>query len=162
MTVESNRHPRRWAPEWIAVLTLTVAIVALGGGLFASLNAMEGRIREDMRAMESRIHEDMGSMEKHLREDMVTMEKRIREDMGAMEIRIREDMALREERIRKDMGAGENRIREDVRDLRGDVGTLRERVTRLEVRFDEEFPPRPASTPSSATRRTSPPQPERL
>ena len=151
MTVESNGHPRRWAPEWIAVLTLTVAIVALGGGLFASLNAMEGRIREDMRAMESRIHEDTGSME-----------KRIREDMSAMEIRIREDMALREERIRKDMGAGENRIREDVRDLRGDVGTLRERVTRLEVRFDEEFPPRPASTPSSATRRTSPPQPERL
>ena len=71
-------------------------------------------------------------------------------------------MALREERIRKDMGAGENRMREDVYELRGDVGTLRERVMRLEVRFDEEFPPRTASAPSSATRRTNPPQPVRL
>ena len=129
MTVESNGHPRRWAPEWIAVLTLAVAILALGGGLFASLSSMEGRIREDMRAMESRI---------------------------------REDMVMQEERIREDMEAGENRIREDVRELRGDVGTLRERVTRLEVRFDEEFPPRPASVPSSAARRTSPPQHVRL
>ena len=129
MTVESNGHPRRWAPEWIAVLTLAVAILALGGGLFASLNSMEGRIREDMRAMESRI---------------------------------REDMVMQEERIREDMEAGENRIREDVRELRGDVGTLRERVTRLEVRFDEEFPPHPAAAPSSATRRTSPPQHVRL
>ena len=136
MTVESNGHPRRWAPEWIAVLTLAVAILALGGGLFASLSSMEGRIREDMRAM--------------------------REDMRAMESRIREDMVMQEERIREDMEAGENRIREDVRELRGDVGTLRERVTRLEVRFDEEFPPRPASVPSSAARRTSPPQQVRL
>ena len=49
MTNESNARPRRWAPEWIAILTLAVAIIALGGGLFAALNAMEIRIREDVR-----------------------------------------------------------------------------------------------------------------
>ena len=79
MTDRTDGHPRRWAPEWIAVLTLAVAIVALGGGLFASMNGMEGRIREDMRAME-------------------------------------------------------DRIREDIREIRGDVGALRERVSRLDER----------------------------
>ena len=79
MTDRTDGHPRRWAPEWIAVLTLAVAIVALGGGLFASMNGMEGRIREDMRAME-------------------------------------------------------DRIREDIREIRGDVGVLRERVSRLDER----------------------------
>ena len=57
--------------------------------------------------------------------------------------------------IREDMGTMEHRVRE----LRGDVGMLRERVagldqrvvhldqrlSRLEIRFDEEFPPGAAS-----------------
>ena len=85
MKVEGNASPRRWAPEWIAVLTLAVAIVGLGGGMFTSLNAMEARLRADMRAME-------------------------------------------------------NRLREDMREVRADLGNLRERLTRLETRFDEEFP----------------------
>ncbi len=103
MKVEDNASPRRWAPEWIAVLTLAVAIIALGGGLFTSLNAMESRLRGDLQEM---------------REDMRLMEARVREDMGSME----------------------DRIREDVREVRADLGNLRERVTRLETRFDEEFP----------------------
>lgn len=81
MKVEGNASPRRWAPEWIAVLTLAVAIVGLGGGMFTSLNAMETRLRADMQV-----------------------------------------------------------IREDMQEVRADVGSLRERVTRLETRFDEEFP----------------------
>ena len=92
MTLESKAHPRRWAPEWIAVLTLAVAIGGLGGGMFTSLNAMEARLRADVQI--------------------------IREDMRAME----------------------NRLREDMREVRADLGNLRERVTRLETRFDEEFP----------------------
>lgn len=94
MTVGGNANSRRWAPEWIAVLTLAVAIVALGGSLFASLNAMEARLRGDLQEM--------------------------REDMRAMEARVREDM----------------------REVRADLGTVRERVTRLEARFDEEYPRR--------------------
>ena len=113
-----STHHRRWAPEWIAVLTLAVAIIALGGGLFASLNAMEGRISDDMRAMENGIREDMRAIE--------------------------------------------SGIREEVRELRGDVGTLRERVSRLEVRFDEEFPPRAASVPLPPSGRASPPRRTRL
>ena len=103
MSDGSSGHHRRWAPEWIAVLTLAVAIIALGGGLFASLNAMEGRIRDDMRTL--------------------------RGDMQAMESGIREDMRGMESGIRKDMRAMESGIREDVRELRGDVGMLRERVS---------------------------------
>ena len=108
MTVEGNANRRRWAPEWIAVLTLAVAIVALGGSLFASLNAMEARLRGDLQAM--------------------------REDMRAMEVRIREDMR-----------SSEARIREDMREVRSDLGTVRERVARLEARFDEEYPRRTRS-----------------
>ena len=147
MSDGSSGHHRRWAPEWIAVLTLAVAIIALGGGLFASLNAMEGRIRDDMRT---------------LRGDMQAMERGIREDMRGMESGIREDMRAMESGIRKDMRAMESGIRGDVRELRGDVGTLRERVSRLEVRFDEEFPPRAASVPSPTTGEAGPPQHTRL
>ena len=136
MKVEGNASPRRWAPEWIAVLTLAVAIVALGGSLFSSLNAMETRLRGDLQEM----REDMRLMEARIREDMRLMDDRIREDMGSMEDRIREDMGLMENRIREDLGSVEARIREDVREVRADVGILRERVTRLETRFDEEFP----------------------
>ena len=153
MKVEGNASPRRWAPEWIAVLTLAVAIVALGGSLFTSLNAMEVRLRsdlremrEDMRLMETRIREDMRSMEARIREDMASMEAGIREDMASMEAGIREDMASMEAGIRKDMGSMEDRIREDMREVRADLGNVRERVTRLETRFDEEF--RAAPTPA--------------
>ena len=162
MSRDSVPAPRRWAPEWIAVLTLAVAIVALGGGLLASLNAMEGRIRADMRQMEGRIRDDMAPMEQHIREDMTTMERHIREDMAGMDTRIRADMAGVDSRIRADMVLRERGIREDVRELRGDVGLLRERVARLEARFDDEFPPRTASRPSPTAVRTSPPQHVRL
>ena len=80
MTNRTDGRPRRWAPEWIAVLTLAVAIVALGGGLLASMNGMEGRIREDMRAMEDRIREDMRVMESRIRE--------IRADVGVLRERV--------------------------------------------------------------------------
>ena len=108
MTAESKAHPRRWAPEWIAVLTLAVAIVGLGGGMFTSLNAMEARLRADMQV----IREDMRAMESRLREDMRTIELRLREDMRTIEFRLREDM----------------------HETRGEVGGLRDRVAGLEQR----------------------------
>ena len=79
MTDERNGHRRQWAPEWIAVLTLAVAIFALGGGMFASLHAMEGRIRDDLRAMEAGIRKDMGMMEHRLREDI----RELRDDVAS-------------------------------------------------------------------------------
>ena len=69
MTDDSNAQPRRWAPEWIAVLTLAVAIVALGGGLFMALDAMEVRIREDMREL----RRDVGT----LRENTARIDERV-------------------------------------------------------------------------------------
>ena len=53
-----------------------------------------------------------------------------------VQAQVREDMRAMETRIREDMGVMEVRIREDVRELRGDVGELRERVSHLEGRFD--------------------------
>lgn len=53
-----------------------------------------------------------------------------------VQAQVRDDMRAMETRIREDMGAMEVRIREDVRELRGDVGELRERVSHLEGRFD--------------------------
>ena len=146
MTDRSSGHPRRWAPEWIAVATLAVAIVALGGGLFASLNAMEVRIRDDMRSMENRIREDMATM----RGDMRSMEHRIREDMREL----RTDVGTLRERV--------TRLDERVSRLDDRVSRLDDRVLRLESRFDEEFPPRSASVPSSMTGRTGSAQNVRL
>ena len=146
VTNERNGHRRRWAPEWIAVLTLAVAIFALGGGMFASLNAMEGRIRDDMRAMENGIRKDMAAMEHRVREDV----RELRGDVGML----RERLAGLDQRVAH--------LDERVVGLDERVSRIDERVSRLEVRFDEEFPPRPANAPSSATERTSPPHNVRL
>ena len=128
---QSNQSIARnhgWSPE---LLTVLGAVLAIGVGLAGLILNVQAQVREDMRAMETRIREDMGAMEMRIREDMGVMEMRIREDMGVMEVR----------------------IREDVRELRGDVGELRERVSHLEGRFDgggipatrfEKFP-RPTS-----------------
>ena len=53
-----------------------------------------------------------------------------------LQVQVRDDMHAMETRIREDMAVMERRIREDVRELRGDVGELRERVSHLEGRFD--------------------------
>ena len=126
----NDARPRRWAPEWIAVLTLAVAIVALGGALFTSLSTMEGRLREDMRAMRG----DMRAMETRIREDL----RELRGDVGVL----RERVARLDERV----------LQLDGRVTRLDerMSRLDERVSRLETRFDEEFPRRAASVRSSA------------
>ena len=130
MKVESNAHPRRWAPEWIAVLTLAVAIVGLGGGMLTSLNAMEVRLRGDMQV----IREDMRSMESRLREDM----REIRSEVGVLGERV----TRLDERV--------SQLDERVSRLDRRVSHLDERVLRLETRFDEEFPPGSASLRSRA------------
>ena len=119
---QSTARNHGWSPE---LLTVLGAVLAIGVGLAGLILNVQAQVREDMRAMETRIREDMG-----------TIEMRIREDMGVMEMRIREDMGVMETRIREDMGVMEVRIREDVRELRGDVGELRERVSHLEGSFD--------------------------
>ena len=130
MTAEKSPRPHRWAPEWIAVLTLMVTIIALGGGLFASINGMEGRLRADMRAMEDRIREDL---------------REVRSDVGTL----RERVARLDERVM--------RLDERVSRLDERVSRLDERVSRLEARFDEEFPPRAASiAPRAADVRNEP------
>ena len=119
-THRSARAPRHWAPEWIAVLTLAVAIIALGGGLFASLHAMESRIRENMRSMEVRLSEDI---------------REVRGHVGTLQVQVAH---LDERATRLD----ERATRLDER-----VTRLEVRFTRLEVRFDEEFPPRTSVNP---------------
>ena len=165
----STARSHGWSPE---LLTVLGAMLAIGVGLAGLILNMQAQVRDDMRAMETRIHtmeariredmvamekrirgdmaamevgirEDMAAMDKRIREDMAAMEKRIRGDMAAMEAGIREDMAAMETGIRRDMGAMEVRIREDVRELRGDVGEVRERVSHLEGRFDGGGMPAP-------------------
>lgn len=100
-----------WSPE---LLTVLGAMFAIGVGLAVLILNMQAQIRQDMHGMESRI----------------------REELRAIEIRIGEDMASVEARIREDMATIELRIREDVRELRGDAGEVRERVSHLEGCFD--------------------------
>ena len=130
---QSTARNRGWSPE---LLTVLGAMLAIGVGLAGLILNVQAQAREDMHGMETRIREDMAAMEKRIREDMSAMEAGIRRDMAAMEAGIRRDMAAMEAGIRKDMGTMEGRIREDVRELRGDVGELRERVAHLGGRFD--------------------------
>lgn len=119
-----------WSPELLTVLGAVLAVgVALGTLIFTGLN----QVRKDMSAVEARLREDMGTMETRLREDMGTMEARIREDMGAME----------------------GRLREDTRELRGDVGLLRERVSTMEGRLSGDEPSRTSLGPSSKSSNVS-------
>ena len=139
----STARNHGWSPE---LLTVLGAMLAIGVGLAGLILNMQAQVRDDMRAMETRIH----TMEARIREDMVAMEKRIRGDMAAIKARIREEMAAMETGIRRDMGAMEMRIREDVRELRGDVGEVRERVSHLEGRFDGGGIPAPRAEEAPA------------
>ena len=138
-TGEMAARSHGWSPE---LLTLLGAMLAIGVGLAGLMFSFQGQIREDIRTLESR-----------LREDMKTMETRLRGEMQAMETRLIEDMNRREIRIREDMRMGEARIREDVRELRGDVGELRERVSHIEGRFvpGDTSAPRPGTVPGATS-----------
>ena len=67
---------------------------------------------------------------------MLNMQGQIREDMRSLETRLREDMELTGTRLRENMGLMEKRLREDMREIRSDVGKLRERMSHLEGRLD--------------------------
>ena len=127
-TGEVAARSHGWSPE---LLTLLGAMLAIGVGLAGLMFSFQGQVREDMR----------------------TMETRLREDMGTMETRLREEMKAMERRIIKDLDGREARIREDVRELRGDVGELRERVSHIEGRFVPGDPsvPRPDTAPGAAS-----------
>ena len=147
-TGEVAARSHGWSPE---LLTLLGAMLAIGVGLAGLMFSFQGQVRDDIRTVETRLREDMGTMETRLREDMGAMETRLRGEMKAMETRLIEDLNRREKRIREDMRTGETRIREDVRELRGDVGELRERVSRIEGRFvpGDASTPRPDTVPGA-------------
>ena len=147
---EVRARSHGWSPE---LLTLLGAMLAIGVGLAGLMFSFQAQVRDDIRAVEARLREDMGKMETRLRGEMKTMETRLRGEMKAMETRIIEDLNRRELRIREDMRTGEARIREDVRELRGDVGELRERVSHIEGRFVPGDPSasRPGTVPGAAS-----------
>ena len=119
-----------WSPE---LLTLLGAMLAIGVGLAGLMFSFQAQVREDMSKMETGLREDMG-----------TMGTRLREEMKAMETRIISDPNRREARTR-----------EDARELRGDVGELRERVSHIKGRFvpgDARAPrPSPAAGAGSSS-----------
>ena len=114
-----TRNDPGWSPELLTVLGAVLAVgVGLGALIFTGLDHVRQDIqvvRADMRTMETRLRAEMQTIEKRLREDMQTMEGRLREDMQSME----------------------GRLREDTRELRSDVGQVRERVSNLEGRRAE-------------------------
>ena len=138
-TGEIGVRSHGWSPE---LLTLLGAVLMIGVGLAGLMFNFQGQVRGDM-----------GTMETRLREGMMAVETRLRGEMKAMEMRIIKDLDRREARIREDMRAGEARIREDVRELRGDVGELRERVSHTEGRFvPKDTPaPRPGEVPGATS-----------
>ena len=117
-----------WSPE---LLTLLGAVLAIGVGLAGLMFSFQGQAREDIRAVETRLRDDLGPMETRLREEMKAMETRIITDLDRREAR----------------------IREDIRELRGDVGALRERVSHIEGRFvpGDDRAPRSGATPEATS-----------
>ena len=128
-TGEIGARGHGWSPE---LLTLLGAVLTIGVGLAGLMSNFQGQVREDIRTLETRLHGEMKATE-----------IRLHREMKAMETRIIRDLDRREARIREDMRTGETRIREDVRELRGDVGELRERVSHIEGRFGTEDTPVP-------------------
>ena len=84
---------------------------------------------------------------------MFSFQGQAREDIRAVETRLREEMKAMETRIISDLDRREARIREDIRELRGDVGALRERVSHIEGRFvpKDTRAPRPGATPEATS-----------
>ena len=82
---------------------------------------------------------------------MFSFQGQVREDIRAVETRLREEMKAMETRLISDLDRRESRIREDVRELRGDVGELRERVSHIEGRFvpRDTRAPRPSRMPET-------------
>lgn len=149
-TGEMATRSHGWSPE---LLTLLGAVLAIGVGLAGLMFSFQGQVREDMRTMETRLREDMKTMETRLRDEMKAVETRLREDMKSITLSLISDLDRREARIREDMRTGESRIREDVRELRGDVGELRERVSHMEGRFvpGDTSAPQPDTAPGAAS-----------
>ena len=133
-----RRNNHGWSPE---LLTLLGAMLAIGVGLAGLMFNFQGQVREDIRQVRNEIH----ALETRLRGEMTALETRLPEEIKAMETRLIEDMDRREARMREDMRTGESRIREDVRELRGDVGELRERISHIEGRLrpQDMWPKRP-------------------
>lgn len=102
------RNGSSWSPE---LLTVLGAVLAVGVGLGALIFTGLDHVRQDIQVV---------------RADVRTMETRLRTEMHAIEIRLREDMQTME-----------GRLREDTRELRSDVGQVRERVSNLEGRRAE-------------------------
>ena len=113
------RNGSSWSPE---LLTVLGAVLAVGVGLGALIFTGLDHVRQDIQVVRA----DMRTMETRLRAEMHTIEKRLREGMQSMEGRLREDMQTME-----------GRLREDTRELRADVGQVRERVSNLEGRRAE-------------------------
>ena len=120
------RNGSSWSPE---LLTVLGAVLAVGVGLGALTFTGLDHVRQDIQVVRA----DMHAMETRLRAEMHTIEKRLREDVQT----IREDMQTMEGRLREDMQTMEGRLREDTRELRGDVGQVRERISNLEGRRAE-------------------------
>ena len=110
-----TRNGPGWCPE---LLTVLGAVLAVGVGLGALIFTGLDHVRQDIQVV---------------RADMRTMETRLRAEVQT----IREDMHTMEGRLREDMQTMEGRLREDTRELRGDVGQVRERVSNLEGHLAE-------------------------
>ena len=127
-TGEIGVRSHGWSPE---LLTLLGAVLTIGVGLAGLMFNFQGQVRGELMAVEMRIIKDLDRREARIREDMRTGEARIREYMRR----------------------GETRIREDVRELRGDVGEFRERVSHIEGRFIPKDTPalRPGEVPGATS-----------
>ena len=75
--------------ELISVLVAVVAVGAtLGGLILASNRGLRQDMRQDMARLESRVDERISVLESRLREDMGRLESRLREDMKQLSERV--------------------------------------------------------------------------
>ena len=98
----------------VELISVLVAVLAIGATLAGVILTSNRRLRKDMR------------------DDMKQGESRLREDMGKLESRLRDDIKQGESRLREDMGKLESRLRDDTSRLRDDIKQLGERLARVE------------------------------
>ena len=119
--------------ELISVLVAVLAIGAsLAGVILASNRGLRKDMREDMKQGESRLRDDMKQGESRLREDMKQGESRLRDDIGKLESRLDERIDRLEARLRDDikqLGERVARVEHGQAKLEGLLEGLREAIT---------------------------------
>ena len=109
--------------------TIIVSTIAIGTLIVLQHDSMRGDARDQIGALRT----DMNSQFEAVRSDTDSRFAALRSDTDRQIDTLRGDMNSRFGALRSDMNSQFEAVRSDIREIRGDIGDLSERVARIEV-----------------------------